>query len=294
MPLAATAGPRSRWMPLAVLALLAAAPRSALSGPAASPLQAATPAVPAIESPLEGQDAENFLSTAEVVAQAPISSGITHSQKLTLRDGARTAHAAWKTINEHVPGLQHMADGRSEFDFRDSWKHEVAAYELDKLLGAGLVPPTVERRINGRVGALQLWIEGAMTEVDRRRKKLEPPNRAIWNERRATERLLRELVYDTDRNSHNVLYDPTFRVWAIDFSRAFRILPQIQDPGRLDCFSRAVLARLRALDRQAAETHLGRWLDRIQIEGLMRRREQVLALADALIASRGEGATLLQ
>ena len=32
-----------------------------------------------------------------------------------------------------------------ELEFQDSWKTEIAAYELDKLLGLGMVPATVER-----------------------------------------------------------------------------------------------------------------------------------------------------
>ena len=52
-------------------------------------------------------------------------------------------------------------------NFSDSWKNEVAAYELDKLLGTRLVPPTVERTISGSKGSLQMWVEGVMTEADR-------------------------------------------------------------------------------------------------------------------------------
>jgi len=242
--------------------------------------------------PLEGAEAEAFLRSASVVTRKPIGSGITESQKLTLSDGTRTTHAAWKTIHQHFVGMQKMVGGRQEFDFRDSWKHDVAAYELDKLLGIGLVPPTVERHIEGRTGALQLWIEHATDEHDRRHRHLQPPNLAIWNARQADERLLRELAYDTDFNIHNTLYDPAFRVYAIDFSRAFRIQPQLLDPGRLDRFSRAVLERLRALDRPTLEARLSPWLDRLQIAGLLSRRDRILELVEKRIAAQGEAQTL--
>jgi len=192
----------------------------------------------------------------------------------------RTARAAWKTFHQHTFGLARIQDGRVEFDFRDSWKHDVAAYELDKLLGLGLVPPTVERRIDGRVGSLQLWIEGAMSDRDRRHKGLSPPDPAQWANRRAAIRFLRELAYDTDYNIQNTLIGPGFRVWAIDFSRAFRVTPQLPSPETLDRLSLATVERLRALDRSTVETRLGAWLDGVQIEGLMKRRERMLALAD--------------
>ncbi|MCK7469675.1 MAG: hypothetical protein MZU95_01865 [Desulfomicrobium escambiense] len=44
--------------------------------------------------------------------------------------------------------------------FWEGWKYEIAAYVLDKLLGLGMVPPTVEKAMAGRPGSCQLWIEG--------------------------------------------------------------------------------------------------------------------------------------
>jgi hypothetical protein len=220
------------------------------------------PAPPA--APLEGAEAEAFLHTAVVVARKPIGSGVTHSDKLTLTDGRRSARAAWKTIDEHVLGLSHMDNGNVEFDYRDSWKHDVAAYELDKLLGLGLVPPTVERRIQGRRGALKLWVEGAMTE-------------------------LRELSYDTDNNVQNTLYGPGFRVYAIDFSRAFRISTQLLSPERLHRLpSPEIIEKLRALDRATVEAHLSPWLQGRQITGLLARRDAIVALVDRSGAGQAE------
>jgi hypothetical protein len=270
--------PRSpSWLaPVAVLAL-------------AGPLLAGDelPAPPA--APLEGAEAEAFLHTAVVVARKPIGSGVTHSDKLTLTDGRRSARAAWKTIDEHVLGLSHMDNGNVEFDYRDSWKHDVAAYELDKLLGLGLVPPTVERRIQGRRGALQLWVEGAMTELDRRHRNLQPPDVAAFNERRAAVRLLRELSYDTDNNVQNTLYGPGFRVYAIDFSRAFRISTQLLSPERLHRLpSPEIIEKLRALDRATVEAHLSPWLQGRQITGLLARRDAIVALVDRSGAGQAE------
>ena len=36
-------------------------------------------------------------------------------------------------------------------------KSEIAAHELDKLLGLNMVPPTVERRYKGDMGAAVMW-----------------------------------------------------------------------------------------------------------------------------------------
>jgi len=241
---------------------------------------------------LQGQEAEEFLRTARVVDREGIGKGITRPEKLTLTDDKQTLHAAWKTIDVHKPGQQRMERGW-EFDFRDSWKSEVAAYELDKLLGLGLVPPTVERRIDGRVGSLQLWVEQALTEDDRAKRKLQPPHLPRWNNQLHNVRLFHQLTYNTDfQNVRNVLVDPTFRVYAIDNSRAFRIQTQLMVPDDLQCFSRSVLEKLKALDLPLLEEKLGPWTDKIQIEGLLARRDAILALVEKRIKQKGEGVVL--
>jgi len=260
-------------------------------------VRAQAPAVPpspaaAVGLPLEATAAEEFLRTARVVDRARIGGGLTRPERLTLTDGTRTHCAIWKTIDEHRMGLRQL-EGGVEFDFRDSWRHEVAVYELDKLLGLGLVPPTVERRIDGRDGSLQIWVEGAMTENARRKKGLVAPGIEAWNAQMHRVRLLHQLAYDTDfRNPDNVLVDPAFRVYAIDFSRAFRIQTGLLEPGDLVRFSRATLERLAAVDRPTLDTRLGRWLDKAQITGLLARRDKILALVKQRVAEKGEEAVL--
>ena len=212
---------------------------------------------------------------------------------MTLTDGTRTCRGVWKTINDRRMGLQRIEGGGYEFDFRDSWKSEVAAYELDKLLGLGLVPPTVERRIAGRTGSLQMWVEAAMTEDERKRRGLEAPDAAAWNAQMHKVRLLHQLTYNTDyRNVRNVLVDPRFRVYAVDSSRAFRIQEDLLTPEDLVGFSRAVLERLRVLDRPTLQARLGAWVEGRQIDGLLARRDRILALVKERIAEKGEESVL--
>jgi len=235
----------------------------AATGPAfgqTPPSPAKAPPAPAsFGLPLVGAEAEEFLKTAKVVDRKPLGTGVTRPDRLTLTDGRRTCRGLWKTIHERKLGLQRLEAGGIEFDFRDSWKSEVAAYELDKLLGLGLVPPTVERRVEGRTGSLQLWVEGAMTDADRREKGLEAPDAEAWNAQMYRIRLLHQLTYNTDfRNARNVLLDPSFRLYAVDSSRAFRIQTKLLNPDDLVRFSRAAIDKLRALDRPTLVARLGR------------------------------------
>ena len=243
--------------------------------------------------PLTGEAAETFLKTAKVVQKKALGKGITHSDRCTLSDGARTHKAVWKTIDEFKRGPTSFQGGGVLVDFADSWKHEVAAYELDKLIGTGLVPPTVERTLGGTKGSLQMWVEGAMTEADRKQKKIAPPDPRAWNEQMYEVRLLHQLTYNTDyRNINNELLDPSFRVYAIDFSRAFMTYPHLRSEEELARFSRSVLEALKALDRPTLDAKLGRWLNGPQIDGVLKRRDKILALAARRVQQQGEAAVL--
>jgi len=243
--------------------------------------------------PLTGEAAETFLRTAEVVRRRGLDQGITNSDQYTLSDGARTCRAIWKTIDEFKRGLSSFEGGGVYLDFADSWKHEVAAYELDKLVGTGLVPPTVERTFGRRKGSLQLWVEGAMTEADRKKRKLAPPDPQPWNAQIHKVRLLHQLTYNTDyRNINNVLSDPSFRVYAVDFSRAFISYGDLRSEQELVRFSRSALEALKALDRPTLDAKLGRWLTGPQLEGLLQRRDKILALAERRVREQGEAAVL--
>ena len=50
--------------------------------------------------------------------------------------------------------------------FWESYKADIAAYELDKLLGLEMIPPTVEKRVDGSLGATVMWT--APTKSSRR------------------------------------------------------------------------------------------------------------------------------
>ena len=259
-------------------------------------VSACVPSVAAQEShglPLTGEAAETFLRTAEVVRKKGIGRGITHPEQYTLSDGTRTHKAVWKTIDEFKRGVTSFEGGGVVVDFADSYKHEIAAYELDKMIGLDLVPPTVERTFGRTTGSLQMWVEGAMTEADRREKKIEPPDIRAWNEQMYKVRLLHQLTYNTDsRNIRNVLTDTSFRVYAIDFSRAFMAYNDLRYPKELTRFSRSVLEALKALDRPSLDAKLRRWLTGPQRDSILKRRDKILALAAQSVGEQGEAAVL--
>jgi hypothetical protein len=238
-----------------------------------------------------GEEAERFLLSAQVIEMRPLEVGVTRSHQATLTDGYRTVSASWKTIDELRRGVTEFERGPSEFQFRDSYKYEIAAYELDKLLGLELVPPAVKREIDGRSGALVLWVEGTMTESDRRQNKVKPTDSRRWNEQLYKMRLLHQLTYNTDfKNLRNVLVDPEFRIYAIDHTRAFRLRGSLLAEETLVRFSRSVLEKLHRLDEPTLEEKLGAWLSEFEIRALLKRRDRIVERAERLARERGENA----
>src|SRR3990172_996649 len=142
-------------------------------------------------------------------------------------------------------------------------------------------------------GSLQLWVEKAITEADRKQKQIAPPDLEAWNRQMYSVRLLHQLTFNTDaKNIRNVLSDPTFRVYAVDFSRAFANYSDLRAEKELVRFSRQALERLRALDRPTLDAKLGRWLNGRQIAAMLKRRDKILALAERLVAENGAEAVL--
>ena len=94
------------------------------------------------------------------------------------------------------------------------------------------------------------------------------------------------------RNINNVLANPPFRVYAVDFSRGFTIYADLRAPKELVRFARSVLEALKALDRPTLDAKLGHWLGGPQIESLLKLRDKIVALAAKHVAERGDAAVL--
>jgi hypothetical protein len=249
---------------------------------------------PAWGLPLHGEAAKNFLRTAEVISVRPLESkAVTRPKKVELSDGSLTWYAVFKTVDEFEP-VKRFDNGDVELQFTDSFEYEIAAYELDSMLGLGIVPPAVRRRINSEVGSLSLWVEGAMTEWERIEINHDkPPDLDSWNRQMHTIRLFLQLIYDTDyTNINNLLVTPDWKIYKIDSSRAFRNHEELRKEASLEKFSRRVLASLRSLDRDELEERLDPWLTKKQIEALWVRRGLILDLAARRVAEQGEEAVL--
>jgi hypothetical protein len=243
---------------------------------------------------IQGPDVEQFLRRARFIAREPLGSGVTESLKVTLELDGRKEFAVLKTIDQKRPGAQLNANRQIEIDFQDSWRTEVAAYEFDKLLGLGMVPATIERTspYENRPASLQLWVEASMSEAKRRQKAVIPTDPNKWANQLTSMAIFDALIFNTDRHPDNLLITDTFDVRLIDHSRSFRPNGELRNKDDLMRFPRALIEKVKLLDQPTVEKHLGNYLNLSQIDGLMKRRQLLLALVEDLSRKFGEHSVL--
>ena len=247
---------------------------------------------PATEPNLTEEQKREFLLHAKIVNSKEIGKGITHPWRLTLSDGTLTHDAAFQSIDERKD-LVLFARGPSEIGFRDSYHFDIAGYELARLLGLDdMVPVTVERKWDGRCGALSWWIPFKWDEEMRRKQNLMPPDMKVWADQVSKTDVFVKLIYDTDRNMGNVLITEDWKVWLIDFTRAFRRHKDLPKPEQLQRCERNLLEKLRQLNEKELLARTDPHLTKSEVEALLARRDKIVERFQRLVAERGENAVL--
>jgi hypothetical protein len=235
---------------------------------------------------------EHFLLTAKVIKSRETSKGLTRPRRLTLTDGKLTHDAAFQPVDEFKP-RERLDNGTIDINFQDSYHFNIAAYELAKLLGLGsMMPLTVERKWEGKTGSLSWWIDSKMDEATRADKNIQPPDPDDWGKQMFRIAVFAELVFDTDHNATNVLIDEHWKLYMIDFSRAFRLREDLAHPKLLVRCDRQLLERLRGLNAAEIERVTKPHLEEEKIRALMKRRDKIVDLFEKLIREKGEAEVL--
>ena len=226
---------------------------------------------------------EKYMKTAEILGLEDIQVGVTNPEVAELAPGGPVDRFAWKAL---TPGIQR--------GFYESYKAEIAAYELDKLLGLGMVPVKVERQIRGELGAAVMWV--APTESF---KELggtpTPPTRYLgyWTIQLIRAKMFDCLIYNRDPNEGNWLVDPAWNLMLIDHSRAFTPDDDMahEDMTRID---RYLWERMQQLDEPILTEALGEWLSDREIRAILERRDRMGEIIDELVEKNGEAAVLMR
>jgi hypothetical protein len=220
---------------------------------------------------------EDYLKNAEIEKIDDIPVGVTKPQRAFFVPGGLAGSAALK----HLPTS--MKTG-----FWESYKSEIAAYKMDRLLDLNMVPPTVERRVSGELASLQLWVNDSrlLNSVN----QAECPKPEAWAKQVCRQRVFDNLIANIDRNEGNLLVDGEWNLILIDHSRAFGInrMPFEKEMTRVD---RDFYERIKQLDLPTLMREIKPWvLGGGSVKDILKRRDKIVAHFDELVREKGEAA----
>jgi hypothetical protein len=226
-----------------------------------------------------GQEApiEAHLKRAEVTRLEDIGTGVTRPRRAHLEPASPIESLVWKVL---PPGRRR--------GYWESYKSEIAAYELDKLLAMQMVPPVVERSIDGETGAAVMWL-GSVKSVKEMGGKV--PSGGVWG--KAVRRMVTfdNFIANIDRNAGNILIGQPGELILIDHSRAFT--PRSDLPLTIERVDADVWNRVQALTRADLARVLGPWIDDEAIDAMLERRKRMAVAIDKLVAKKGRGAVVI-
>ena len=264
----------SAWLLAAVL--LGSVPTSAQDAPPTS-------ALTWLEDPGAFEEA---LRTEEVVELVEIGTGVTNPSKATLAAGGLVGAFVWKDIK---PGIYQ--------GYWESYKAEIAAYELDRLLELNMTPPYVERRIDGELGAAGLWVDNAETWKSMggppATSSMAPRFIGKYNWMLIRAKMFHNLIYNKDPNLGNWMVDPAWNLIIIDNSRAFTTDTD-ERVHKLTRVDRDLWDRFVALDEPTLDAALGEWLTGGEIRAMLERRDAMQRDIDDLVEERGEASVFVR
>ena len=223
------------------------------------------------------QQIEEHLRNAGITSIEDIGTGVTRPRRAYLAPSEPVASVAWKVL---PPGRRG--------GFWESYKSEIAAYELDRLLNMHMVPPTVERRIADETGAAVMWVKGVKSVKELGGKV---PSGPEWGKPLRQMMMFDNLIRNIDRNAGNILIGRPGDLILIDHSRAFTTDKKLQN--KVERVDAGLWERMQTLTRENLDRALGPWLDEDAIAAIIERRDAMAATIDKLVAKNGRSLVLI-
>jgi hypothetical protein len=244
--------------------------------------QAATSGAASAKTWLDRRHAvEEYLRSAAAVKVEDIGVGVTKPRRASLAPGGLVDRMAWKTIK---PGFHQ--------GYWESYKSEIAAYELDKLLALDMIPPTVERTLNGEIGAAVMWVAPTKSFKELGGPPSAPADkRASWNRQLVRAKMFDNLICNLDPNLGNWLVDPSWNLIVIDHTRSFTTRKDlVHEMGSID---RELWTRMQALTVEILTPALGKWIGAREMRAMVDRRDRMRDVVAKMVAAKGEAAVFV-
>ena len=262
---------------------------------AAAVLPSAAQEGPAARPQFTLEEMEGLLLKGRISDRKSSPKGVTDAYRVTLSDGQRTHDAQVQNVDIFRTTFE-VGPKHTEFNFRDTYRYNIAAYRLARLIGLDNVPMSVPRLVDARQAAMTWWIDDVAMD-EGARLKLSPRDRLGPNPSRTSAyihilRVFDELIQNRDRNAGNILWTRDWTMWMIDHTRAFRTDSALRSPRLLERCERSLFAALRALTREAITAAMGDNLLQPEVDALLARRDRIVKLFEDKIEKSGEAAVL--
>ena len=239
-------------------------------------------------SQLTPTEMEAFLLQAKIVDIREAGGGVTGSQRATLTDGMLTHDVHIQSVD--IAKSVFQAGRHTELNFKDTYRFNIAAYRLARLLGIDTVPMSVERTVKGDVAAVTWWVDDVqMDERERMKRKTLGPQPRTANQLQLMH-IWDELIQNRDRNQGNMLWTNDWTLWLIDHTRAFRLEDELRQPEELRRIDRDLLARLKGLTEDSVAKAVADSLYKSELEAVLRRRDRIVKLFEERAATLGDAA----
>lgn len=234
---------------------------------------------------------EVFLLKARITDKRDAGAGVTGSQRVTLSDGKLTHDAHVQSVDIAKPVFE--AGQHTELNFKDTYRFNIAAYRLARLLEINTVPMSVERNVDGKSAAVTWWVDDVqMNEKDRLTKQTMGPNPLRTSNQIQLMHIWDELIQNRDRNMGNILWTGDWTMWMIDHTRAFRLGKELLKPSDLTRCDRGLLTRLKALTDESIEKAVGDSLMKGERQAVLERRDRIVKIIEDRAAKLGDAAVL--
>lgn len=223
-------------------------------------------------SGMSDRELEELLATGDITAKEEIGTGITKPLKITLTKDDKSINAIFKTVNSRPLT-------NSEYEDADKYHYEMAAYRLDRMLDLQMVPVAIIRKIDGKEGMLQYWVENSINERDREKTKAPFEGFCKKDQQYWMRYIFDILIYNEDRNLTNILWTKSdYMMVFIDHTRAFKLSSKRPKQYRKAPLyvSELFQKKLESLNMDNLTENLSPYLNKTQIRAIINRRDRII------------------
>jgi hypothetical protein len=230
---------------------------------------------------------EKFLVSAKILSATDIGHGVTHPVKAHMELTGVVHDASIQVIEKALPDF--FGPDGTRVPMWDSWRFNIGAYKIDRLIGLNMVAVAVQRAYRGKPAGFSWWVDDVMfEEAERVKKDIAPPDPESFDRQRSVTFVFDELIINIDRNLSNLLITKGWRLVLIDHSRSFAAYHGIRNKDNLKRCGRSLFEGMKTLTAASVAKAAGVYLTAPERDALLGRRDRIVEFFQARIKEKGE------